>query len=276
MKRLAGKVALISGCRSGIGAATARRFAQEGAKVALADIDQSGAELVAASIRSAGGDAAAFHLDLAEEASIVALRDATLKRFGKLDILHNNAADTRAETMARDDAVDQMETEVWDMVFRINARGAMLMIRHCLPALIASGSAAIINTSSGAALLGDLYRTAYAASKSAVDTLTKYVATQYGKRGVRCNSIAPGFVITENTRSKHTKSFDMHLRNHLTPQLGAPEDIAAMAALLASDEGRFITGQIIVVDGGVSTHMPHVAETRGMFEEHRASRQPKV
>jgi NAD(P)-dependent dehydrogenase (short-subunit alcohol dehydrogenase family) len=262
MKRLEGRTAIISGTTGGIGAASARRMAIEGAQVVLADINVAGAETVAAEIRAAGGDAIAHNLDLGDEASIKALIDETLKHYGKLEVLFNNAADTRVTTMQNDGAIEFMDADIWDGIFRVNARGTMLMIKHALPALLASGNASIINTSSGASLRADLFRAAYASSKGAINVLTQYVAAQYGKRGVRCNAISPGLVVTENTREGQAHNFALYEKHHLTPRLGVPEDIAAMATFLASDEGRFITGQIIPVDGGISTHFPHVAETR--------------
>jgi NAD(P)-dependent dehydrogenase (short-subunit alcohol dehydrogenase family) len=262
MRRLEGKTAIITGTIGGIGAATARRFAAEGAQMVLADINLEAAEKVAAEIRAAGGDAIAHYLDLAEEPSIRDLIAAALKKYGKLEILFNNAANTRPELMQFDAAIEFMDADIWDSVFRINARGTMLMIKHALPALVKSGAASIINTSSGASLRADLFRPAYAASKAAINVLTEYVAAQYGKKGVRCNVVSPGLVVSETTREGQAHNFALYEKHHLTPRLGAPEDIAAMVALLASDDGKFITGQIIPVDGGISTHFPHVAETR--------------
>jgi NAD(P)-dependent dehydrogenase (short-subunit alcohol dehydrogenase family) len=276
MKRLEGRTAIITGTSGGIGAATARRFAREGAQVVVADIDLAGAEKVAAEIRETGGDVVAHPLDLAEQDSIAALIAFALGHYGKLEILFNNAADTRPSTMRHDASVEFMDPEIWDLVFRVNTRGTMLMIKHALPALLKSGNASIINTSSGAALLGDLFRVAYASSKAAINTMTKYVAAQYGKRGVRCNVVSPGMVVTENARLGQEQNFAMYERHHLTPYLGAPEDLAAMVTLLASDDGRFVSGQIIAVDGGISTHFAHVADNREAFEAYVAAQHAKV
>jgi NAD(P)-dependent dehydrogenase (short-subunit alcohol dehydrogenase family) len=262
MKRLEGKTAIISGTAGGIGAASARRMAIEGAQVVLADINVAGAETVAAEIRAGGGHATAHYLDLGDEGSIKALFDDTLKQHARLEVLFNNAADTRVTTMQNDAAIEFMDADIWDGVFRINARGTMLMIKHALPALLRSGNASIINTSSGASLRADLFRAAYASAKGAINVLSQYVAAQYGKRGVRCNVISPGLVLTENTREGQAHNFALYEKHHLTPRLGMPEDIAAMATFLASDDAKFITGQIIPVDGGISTHFPHVAEAR--------------
>lgn len=266
MARLSGRTAIVTGGGGGLGSASARRLAAEGAQVVVADILLDSAERVATDIREQGGDAIARHLDLGEPDSIRDLIDGTLSHYGKLEVVFNNGADTRPSTLERDAAVGEMEIDLWDHTFAVNARGTMLMIRHALPALIRSGDAAIINTSSGAALLGDLARTAYAASKAAVNTLTLYVAAQYGKQGVRCNVISPGMVPTETSRQSQPELIRMVTRHHLTPELGYPEDIAAMVALLASAEGRFITGQILRVDGGVSKAFAHVADNREQFE----------
>ncbi len=272
MKRLEGKVAVISGTCGGIGAATARRLSAEGAKVVLADIDLAGAERTAQAIRAAGGDATAHDLDLAEETSIKALIDDAIARHGHIDVLFNNAADTRYDTMLHDAAVEFMDADLWDGVFRINTRGTMLMIKHVLPHMIRQGGGSIINTSSGASLRGDLFRVAYASSKAAINVLTEYVAAQYGKKGIRCNVVSPGLVVTENTEMNQGHNMDLYLARHLTPRLGRPDDLAAMVALLASDDGKFITAQIIPVDGGISTHFPHVAETRGGVDAYKPAR----
>ena len=237
MRRLAGKVAVISGACGGIGAATARRLASEGAKVVLADIDLAGAEATAQTVRDAGGEAIAHYLDLADEASIAALIAAAVAAYGQIDVLFNNAADTRAETMIHDAAIEFMDADLWDGVFRINTRGTMLMIKHTLPHMLRQGGGSIINTSSGASLRGDLFRVAYASSKAAINVLSEYVAAQYGKKGIRCNVVSPGLVVTETTEATQGHNLDLYLAHHLTPRLGRPDDLAAMVALLASDDG---------------------------------------
>jgi NAD(P)-dependent dehydrogenase (short-subunit alcohol dehydrogenase family) len=268
MRRLEGKSAIVTGAGNGIGAATARRLAREGAAVVVADINASAAAEVAQTIRQEGGNAFAHCVDIGSEAAIETLIGATLARFGKIDVLHNNAADNRLEEAARDMAMVSQDRDVWDHQFHVNTRGTMLMIKHALPALLRTANGSIINTSSGGSLLGDLYRPAYAASKAAVNSLTRYVAAQYGKRGIRCNAVLPGLILTAavatNIPRERLQLFERHT---LTPYLGQPEDIAAMVALLASDDGRFITGQAITVDGGISSHFPYLAD---LYEEFSA------
>lgn len=271
MGRLTGRTCIVTGGAGGLGSATVRRLCAEGGQVVIADILLEPAEQLARAIRAEGGDAIALHLDLQDPDSIARLIAQTLAHYGKLEVVFNNGAATDPEFLNRDGAAGAMAIDVWDTTFAVNARGTMLMIRHALPALIASGSGAIINTSSGAALLGDLARTAYAASKAAINTLTLYVAAQYGKQGVTCNAISPGMVPTATSRANQPELIRMVERHHLTPELGYPEDIAAMVALLASDDGRFVSGQILRVDGGVSKAFAHVADNRDQFEAHVAN-----
>jgi len=266
MRGFDGKVAVVSGSYSGIGAAIAQRLAREGATVVLANSNMARGEEAAARLRAAGATAVAMGFDLADEDSIAALMEGVQAAFGRLDILCNNAAITRGPVMAQDNQVEALSRETWQRTMDVNATGTMLMIRYALPLIVAAGGGAIVNIGSGASLTGDVFRPSYAASKAAIDSLTRYVAAQYGKKGVRCNTVAPGMVVTENAMDVHTEaSLAMLERHTLTPYLGRPEDIAAMVALLASDDGRFVTGQTISVDGGYLAHFAHVADVREHF-----------
>ena len=261
MGRLDGKIAIVTGAASGIGKVTARRMAAEGARTVVADIDADGAEAVAATIAAGGGQAAAVQADLGDPGSVRAMIDAAVTSYGGLDILHNNAAATRLAA-TRDVPVSAADPDVWDETMRVNLRGAMLAIQAAAPHLIARGGGSIINTSSGSGLLGDLRNPAYGASKAALINLTRYVATEYGRHGVRCNAISPGFIVIEEKPGREAVSAVM-LRHTLTPRLGRPEDVAALVVFLASDESAFITGQNICVDGGMHAHQPFVADFRG-------------
>ena len=141
------------------------------------------------------------------------------------------------------------------------------MIKHALPLMLAQQRGSIVNTSSGAALMGDYYGPAYAASKAAINTLSQYTATQYGKQGIRCNVVSPGMTVTEGAKKTVPPAQLARIETHkLTPYLGAPNDIAAAVAWLVSDDARFVTGQVIQVDGGITAHVPYFAEVTSAFQ----------
>lgn len=256
-KRLEGKVAIITGGGGGIGSAVARRFVAEGAKVAVADLFADAAKAAAEPL----GDAAiAIQFDAADPASVEAMVEATVARFGRLDILHNNAAMTDPVKSPQDTDAVTIPIALWDEIIDINLRGYLLGCRYAIPHMIASGGGSIINTASNSGSAGDLARIAYGASKGAIITMTKYVATQHGKQNIRCNSIAPGVVLTEALSKTVPGLADIIKRHILTPEFGVPDDIAALVAFLASDESRYITGENISISGGGLSHQPHYAD----------------
>jgi NAD(P)-dependent dehydrogenase (short-subunit alcohol dehydrogenase family) len=266
--RLEGKVAIVTGAASGIGAETATRLAQEGAAVVVADINLPGAEQLVARIVQTGAAAAAVRVDLGDEQSIIEMISFAVERFGGLDILDNNAADTRLSA-TRDGGVEHTDTQVWDTLMRINLRGTMIACKAAIPRMRARGGGSIINMSSGSGLTGALAPTAYGVSKAGIIMLTQYVATQHGKEGIRCNAIAPGLIVTDAASTYASGPFgEMMLRHHLTPRLGTPGDIASAVAFLASDEASFITGQVISVDGGLLSHAPYHADMVKMRPGH--------
>lgn len=259
--QLAGRVAIVTGSGANIGEACARTLARAGAAVVLADINLAGARRVAEAIGAEGGEAMAHGLDLAEEASIRALVDATVNRFGRIDVLHNNAADTRMEQMGADMALDTMDADVWDQAFRVNTRGTMLMIKHVVPHMIAAGGGSIINTSTGVSLTGDIFNPAYASSKAAVNGLTRHAAVQFGRHNIRCNAITPGLVLSALAREMMgDRQIDLIQRHVLLPRFSRTQDIADAVLFFASDASSFITGQILSVDGGIVHHTPYVAD----------------
>ena len=260
-KKLEGRVAIVSGSGANIGEACARALAAAGAKVVLADINFDGATQVAQSIVDSGGDAFAYRLDLVDEDSIRSLVATVLERYGRIDILHNNAADTRIAQMAADGPITELEADVWDRAYTVNTRGTMLMIKHCVPEMIQGGGGSIINTSSGTSLLGDVFNPAYSSSKAAVNALTRNVAVQFGKQNIRCNAILPGMIVTPLARQMlPAEMLEMLERHTLLPRLGRPDDIAGAVVFLASDDASFVTGQLFAVDGGITTHQPFVGE----------------
>lgn len=261
-----GKVAIVTGSGANIGEACARKLAAEGAKVVVADINIAGAERVAADIRASGGEAMAHPVDLADEASIVVLIAATVAAYGRIDVLHNNAANTGAAQMTRYGALTAMEPEVWDAAFAINTRGTMLMTKHAVPHMIAGGGGSIINTSSGVSILGDPLNPANSASKAAVNALTRNTATQFGRANIRCNAVLPGLVLSPVARAQMTDAQLAMIQRHvLLPRASVADDIAGGVLWLASDLAAFVTGQIISIDGGICHHGPHYADMMDMF-----------
>ena len=256
MDRLNGKVAIVTGGGGGIGGATARALAREGAAVLVVDVNEEAADAVARGIRDTGGVAESSRADLSEEREVKAVVATVVQRFGRLDVLHNNAALTDSDFLSADTAVTELSLEVWERTLAVNLRSQMLMCKHAVPIMADQGGGSIINMSSGASLKGDRTRTAYGVSKAGVNALTLYVATSHGKKGIRVNTILPGLVITDAVRAHLKEEMLASLsKATLTPSVGQPDDIADVVVFLASDESRYITGQMLAVDGGMSAHV---------------------
>ncbi|MDE2563121.1 MAG: SDR family oxidoreductase [Sphingomonadales bacterium] len=262
--RLEGRIALVTGAGGGIGAASARRLATDGATVVLADIDLAAAEAAADTIPGA----VPMALDLTEEGAVKAVADAIVARFGRIDILHNNAAIQNDAQRQKDLDVVNLDVAAWDMAMAVNVRGAMLMSKHTIPHMIAAGGGSIIHSASGFGVQGESTLTAYGSSKAALIHLNRMIATQYGKQNVRSNCMVIGFVLTPlAVESTPDVIKDILLTHHLTPRLGRPEDIADLVAFLASEESSFITGAAIPIDGGVTAHQPSYADFQKLFAQ---------
>lgn len=260
--RLDGRVALITGGAGGIGSATARLMAARGARLVIADIAAQGAARVAASLP----DAIPCTVDLADEASVRAMIATAVAHYGRLDILHNNAALLDPELAPLDGDVGQMRTDVWDRIFAVNLRGAMIACREALPHLQAQGHGAIVNTVSNLALQGHLIQAAYSASKAALVQLTRSIAASHGRRGVRCNAVAPGMTLTPALIAAFPPPLRQVVEDEtLRDRLGSPEDIAEAVAFLASDAAANITGEVLVCDGGLASHVPGLAGFRSFM-----------
>ncbi len=252
---LVGRVALVTGGGSGIGAASAHALALDGATVAVTDINEAAAKAVAAAVVDAGGVAVGRQLDVASEQAWAEVVPALAAEFGPVRILHSNAAPTGGEFMSRDLDVVTMDLGLWRAVLDVALTGGMLACRQVLPGMIAAGGGAIVITSSVKGSTGSSLRTAYNASKGGLEALMRTVATRYGKQGIRCNAVAPGIVETDGLRETvPPERLQELLDAHLTPALGRAEDVAALVAFLVSDAAAFITGQVVNVDGGLSAH----------------------
>lgn len=260
------RVAIITGAGQGIGADVATVLAERGATVILNDILADCVEDTAAAMRARGLRAEASVFDLTDEDDIARAVGAIAARHGRIDIVHNNAAFQTTEQRARDLDVMNLPADAWDKAFAVNARGPMLLCKHVLPTMIAGGGGSIIHSASGFGLLGEMTLTAYGASKAALINLGRFIATQYGKQGVRSNVIAIGFVLSETAVETTPQAVkDVLLAHHLNPELGSPRDIANVVAFLASDDSRFINGALIPVDGGFTAHQPSMVDFQRLF-----------
>jgi len=244
--RLEGKVALISGSTRGIGRSTAEMFAREGAKVAVTGRTVDRGQKVVAGIRDAGGEAEYFELDVTQEDSVRSVIDATAERFGRLDVLINNAAPTDAVSTLVKPLVDYT-TEEWNHILLGTLTGNVFWAcKYGIPHLIAAGGGSIVNISSGQSVVGLSGFCAYGAAKGAINSLTRTLAVENARHGIRVNTIIVGRVIA------HSRDTGVGVgAGHLT-RLGTPNDIAYCATWLASNESAFVTGSLVTADGGFS------------------------
>jgi NAD(P)-dependent dehydrogenase (short-subunit alcohol dehydrogenase family) len=258
--RLAGRRAIAVGCAQGFGAQTARRLAEAGARVVVADIDGVKAEQTAAEITAAGGAATGMQVDIGHDASVRELVDSAASWLGGVDVLFNNAAAVGVPETFDDSVKPVMDIpiDVWDTVMRVNLRGPWLTSRYAIAHMAAGGGGSIINTGSAAASAIMPKSGAYSVSKGAVETLSKVIATQYGRQGIRCNTIHPGYIPGRHVPPDYALTvMAPHL---LTNRLGVADDIAMLVVYLASDESGYITAQAFTVDGGLMSHGPTWAQ----------------
>lgn len=250
--RLNGKVAVITGAGSGIGRAAALRFAEEGARVVVAELAPDRGKETEALVREQGGECRFVGCDITDETSVESMIEAAVSTFGGLDVLYNNAGGSRDE----DGPVHEVDVEEWWRTMRVDLFGTFLVSRFGVRAMLERGGS-VINTSSAAALLGLAPggRSCYSAAKGGIISLTRSMAASYADRGIRVNALAPGGTATERIRA----SFQRRGRElpaddgPAIPSLGQPGDIANAAVFLASDESRMITGTVLSVDGGSTT-----------------------
>jgi NAD(P)-dependent dehydrogenase (short-subunit alcohol dehydrogenase family) len=250
MKGLDGKVVVVAGAATGIGAATARRLGAEGSRVAVGDIDLAGAERTAAEIRDAGGTAVAIRYDQADEASSIALVTSTVEHYGRLDLLHVNAVDTSLNAIDTD--LLNLDQATWLRLLNVDLVGYAVILRAALPHLLGNGGGAIVCTSSDASVKGLDFHPGYAAAKAGIEAIVRHVASRWGREGIRINALCP-FALTESAkRSIDEASLQQMLQQSCSPRLGGPEDAAGLAAYLLSDDAFYVTGQVISVTGGMT------------------------
>ena len=249
MGRLGGKVAIISGGARGQGATEARMMSREGAKVVFGDILDDEGKKVEAEIAEAGYEATYIHLDVTKEDDWRAAIAAAVERYGKLDILVNNAAILLPNT------IEDTPEEEWDRIMAVNAKGVFLGTKHAIPAMRQAGGGSIINISSVAGLVGSLDGSpSYSATKGAVRLFSKTTAIQHAKDNIRCNSVHPGPTDTPMIQRMLTDPdrLERRLRRLPLKRVGTTEDIAYGVLYLASDESSFVTGAELVIDGGTT------------------------
>ena len=246
MKNLKDKIVLVCGGGSGIGAATARRLSEEGARVAVADLNED----TALALATECADGKGFQYDQADAGSIEKLVSEVVGHFGGLDAVFANVADLGA-VLEDGDLLANGEA-MWQRTLQVNVTGTALLIKASLPYILERGGGSVVVTSSSASSVGEPERVAYAASKAGVEAICRHIASKWGKQGIRANAIAPGLIVTPQLQAgMGQETLDYMLRGVRGPRHGAPEDIAAAVAFLMSDDGAFVNGQVWQVNGGV-------------------------
>src|SRR5918911_1945170 len=252
--RLEGKVCFVTGGASGMGRVAAAMFCREGARGAVADVNAEAREAAAAEARAAGGDAFAVACDVTREQDVREAIAATVARYGRLDVLYNNAG----IMMAEDRSVVDTDEWVWDRTLAVNLKGIYLCCKHGIPEMVRGGGGSVINIASFVALVGcSVPQDAYTASKGAVIALTKSLAVQFGPKGVRSNAICPGPIETPLLTEwllKDEEAKRVRLARNPTGRFGRPQDIVNVGIFLASDESTWTNGAVIVIDGGITSN----------------------
>lgn len=250
--RLAGKVSIVTGAAVGLGATVAARFAREGARVIVADIDEDEGSTLADHLRGEGLDSTFVRVDISEESSVRSLVESVLARFGRIDVLYNNAAVLLA---GRDLPADEITMETWDRVMAVNLRGPFLCAKYTLPAMLRQKAGSIVNLASRTGLFGCAPNlTAYSTSKAGVIGLTRVMAAAYASANIRVNAIVPGTMDTPMNRYLLADVSARERYRSAVPlgRLGTGDDISGLAVFLASDESAYCTGGVFMCDGGTT------------------------
>jgi len=243
--RLENKVAIITGAGSGIGRETAMLFAKEGAKVVVADVNEKGGEETVAEIKKNGGDAFFDKLCVTNREQLKHLVKDCLGKYGRIDVLINNAA------IIQDALVSKMTEEQWEGVVNVNLKGAFNCIQAVVEVMINQGNGVIINAASIVGLFGNIGQVNYAATKAGLIGMTKSLAKELGKKGIRVNAVAPGFIMTPMTAKVPEKILEIMREKTPLCRLGEAKDVAYAYLYLASDEAKFVNGAVLCVDGGL-------------------------
>jgi NAD(P)-dependent dehydrogenase (short-subunit alcohol dehydrogenase family) len=253
---LSGNVAIVTGGAHGIGRATARRCAGQGASVVVADINGGGAEDTAREIEAAGGTALAHQVDLTSEEQVAGLMSVAVERFGRLDALVNDAYAIHPGAFSN---ITETSLEAWEWTMRTCLTSQFLCCRAALPHMVEGGSGSIVNFSSGSGLAGAPRIAPYGVAKAGVIALTKYIATQYGKRGVRCNTVVPGWTVVQGEGEmtpEMERRYEQAIPDVCMNRLGEPEDLASVVTFLLSDDAGYVQGATVEVNGGLLAHLP--------------------
>lgn len=262
------KVALVTAAGSGLGRASALRLAAHGCRVMVSDINGEAAAAVASEIVANGGEAELAVCDVGVEVEIAATVDATLAAYGRLDIQHNNAALISLASIEDDTDILNIPTQTWDNSMRVTLRGTMLSCRYGVKAMLRTGGGSIINTASMYGVMPHHLQPAYCTAKAGVIFLTRQIATAFGRQGIRCNAVAPSMIRTPTLVAATPEPvIRLNAEQTLTPFLGEPDDVANIVAFLASEEARYLTGQLLCADGGSTVHLPTYASSTAYFEK---------
>ncbi len=261
---LTGKVAIITGSAQGIGRAVVLKMASAGARVVIADYNGAGAEKVAEEVLP-HADVRPIRVDMTSTSDIELLVKQVMSHWGRIDIVVNNASNV-IQLGERDGDVVSTEFDAWDEAYACNLRGPAALCKFAIPHMIAGGGGAIVNVASVNGMFSDIVHVAYGATKAGLITLSKYIASSFGKQGIRCNSVSPGLVMSPAVDTTHPAFVDIVMKQIVGGRAAQPEDLAEVICFLASDASRYISGTNIVADGCLTAQLPFSADLKELLQ----------